>query len=142
MDQNKLNELKELAQKATPGPYKCEEMTAISLSNTDTDNSYYIVCTCDNDNIAEFDDAINKKANAEYFTAANPSVILALIDHIKQMKREQVWLAEQILCCSDEKTYCTYDCDRCFNIDTVEGWIEEARKEVNNGNQDNTKPTE
>lgn len=77
-----------------------------------------------------------------FIAAANPSVILALIEHIKQMKREQVWLAEQILCCSDEKSYCSYDCDRCFNIDTVEGWLEEANKETSNGNTDNTKPTE
>ena len=79
---------------------------------------------------------LGTRSDAEYIAAANPTVVLALIDHIKQLKKEHAWLAEQILCCSEDNLYCEFDCDRCYKIATVEEWLEEARKETSDDKGD------
>ena len=123
-----LSSLKDKAEKAHKAPWSVE---------TGFNDEICIMKSVEDDHsVKQFQLAemkyIGTREDAEYMAAANPAVVLALIDHIKQMEKQQVWLAEQILCCSDENTYCTYDCDRCYKIHTVEGWLEEARKETSN----------
>lgn len=119
MDQNKLNELKELARKATPGPYKCEDMIALSSSCSEAEK-YYNVYTYENEQIAEFDDAINKEANAKYFAAVNPQVVLALISEIGNLEKEL------------DEARCSAACEsgRVVRLEREADWLAERLSQV------------
>ena len=133
-----LINLKDKAEKAHRGPWSVETGFADEICIIRQDE--------DDNRIVQFQlakmECLGTRSDAEYMAATNPDVVLALIAKIEQMEKEQVWLAEQILCCSESNMYCQYSCDKCFRIDTVEGWLEEARKEVTNADKDNEQSTE
>lgn len=57
-----------------------------------------------------------------------------LLDENRRLEKEADWLAEQLLCCTDDNRVdtCSYEChDLCANI-TLEQWRQAARKAVEN----------
>ena len=148
MDTKKLNELNELAKKATPGPWFSiwvgDNMCSVSTDAQDDNKSIAIEPIAEND--------------AAYIAAANPQTILMLIEEIERLKKldelwrydyenmvahadeldkEADWLAkmQQYDVLDDEPTRCppnhviTKDCaDSC-----EECWRKAARKAISRG---------
>ncbi len=85
MDTNKL---KELAERATPGPWSCNRHWAIVggpiLEFTNGAAQQQIAMACGQSWMR--DDELRN--NAEFIAAANPKTILALLDEIDQLKAE------------------------------------------------------
>lgn len=60
--------------------------------------------------------------------------IKALNEKIAALEKENDWLSDQLLACTDGKEHhlCQYECDLCGKICTREGWRNAAREAVEN----------
>lgn len=129
MNQKQNTELKQLALKATPGPWVANQDGDGSLCvTTKPIGEHYIIIEP-----AEWDDA-------EYMAAVNPQVILELLANYERLEKEADWLACQL----EEKEHgCNY-CDE-YNKECIpslqtcgykgpENWREAARKALEEAN--------
>lgn len=75
-----ITELKELAEKATPGPW---------VAGDDEDSDYFLVGPCGDDGIVyQSVVKLHSEINADYIAAANPAEILELIAKLEDAKGE------------------------------------------------------
>lgn len=81
-----------------------------------------------------FDDSpcgVLKKANAAYIAAANPEIVIALIERIEELERQVDWLATQLADASLViEPPCGADCNPCDLACRQEQWREAARKAI------------
>lgn len=92
MNSEKLAELKGLAEKATPGPWKLLRPSVGIDSNwhvTDEGDTCVMHCY----GFAHAVDSVSQ-ANAAYISAANPTVVLALLTKIKELESQKTALVE------------------------------------------------
>lgn len=116
MDKDKLNELKELAEKATPGPWIYDEEDG-TIEPLETVGLRSIIAepTYSND--------------AAFIAAANPQTVLELIAEIERREKEADWLAARIIhLCDDLDCYCTVS--NCDGSASISGIREAAREAV------------
>ena len=81
-----INELRRLAQAATPGPWGVEDVGHKYIVSKSGDG--YIsreVCKLDGSTMSAF----RQKENGPFIAAANPTTIEALLDHIEAVKKER-----------------------------------------------------
>lgn len=75
-----ITELKELAEKATPGPW---------VAGDDEDSDYFLVGPCGDDGIVyQSVVKLHSETNADYIAAANPAAILELIAKLEDAQGE------------------------------------------------------
>lgn len=75
-----ITELKELAEKATPGPW---------VAGDDEDSDYFLVGPCGDDGIVyQSVVKLHSETNADYIAAANPAAILELIAQLEDAQGE------------------------------------------------------
>ena len=115
-----LAALEKLAQAATPGPW-----VVYTDSNFDghqiesEDGVERIVCP-------ETSDGVRREEDAEYIAAANPAVMLGLIDELRQARRERDWVIERVLVYGD---LCPYSGQHSIlGKDCMECWRKAARE--------------
>lgn len=156
-----LAELKSKAEYATPGPWEYREDNAAGY-NIESQNDYIVYSGTDSD--CECDYGCEKESNAAYIAAANPKVVLALLDEIDRLnklmalwrhdyevlvdtcskiRKEAHWLADQCATCADaasEAGVCDDgECgiDKC-KFGNADYFMEAARKAVETENEHNS----
>lgn len=85
MEEDKLNKLKELAQKATPGPWEQDACGGV-YSEAREDIPLDII-----------DDCLQSPDDAAYIAAANPQTMLAMIAKIEELEKDNANLSEYLL---------------------------------------------
>lgn len=68
-----INKLKELAERATPGPWTTDAAQSV-IADSDQLNSGWVICECFGS---------DEKANRDFMVAANPHAILGLLERLK-----------------------------------------------------------
>lgn len=90
MNKTELDRLKELAEKATPGPWMAHVFLGPEVLTTgDIIGKYQVVI--ENEVIANCD---NRNGDCAFITAANPATILAMIAEIEQLQNENQYLKD------------------------------------------------
>lgn len=141
MDKSELIRLKELAEKATPGPW-----VEFGLESGNGNSSYTVGIEKPGLDICRLDSQLyckNCLCNAAYIAAANPQTVLALIDDLvktkdalahcrdknSQLEKEADWLAEKASECAKGK--CWEECPvSCEGKDAAQMFRDAARKAV------------
>lgn len=120
--------LKELAEKATPGPWIMGEDGGV-YSEARRDIPVDII-----------DGLYTEAPDAAFIAAASPDVVLGLIERIGKLEKEADWLAERLkkVCnaydmCGMANESCPFDGEyRCYSEDL--DWREAARNAIAQGN--------
>ena len=79
MDREQINRLKELAQKATQGPWD---------TGASRHDPSWVVCRETGFQIADCQIRVNGYNNAAFISAANPAVVLALVERIERLEED------------------------------------------------------
>ena len=82
LTEKELDTLKAAAKAATPGPWSDEHNYRLDRHYVNCRNGTKEICECQN----WVEENIDGDANSAYIAAANPSVIIALIDELRQMR--------------------------------------------------------
>lgn len=86
MDTNKL---KELAERATPGPWVVDAQQSGAIFNIESKSGdLCIAMSQENPASTRLEMNEQRRVNAEFIAAANPQAILALLDEIDRLKAE------------------------------------------------------
>ncbi|OPA56531.1 ead/Ea22-like family protein [Pseudomonas aeruginosa] len=86
MDTNKL---KELAERATPGPWVVDAQQSGAIFNIESESGdLCIAMSQENPASTRLEMNEQRRVNAEFIAAANPQAILALLDEIDRLKAE------------------------------------------------------
>lgn len=109
-----LSDLKENAEKATPGPWVMEiddfdeDIIKITSLSRQKENKVEIASIpfTENENCSPNEFVKEQRRNADYLHAANPAVVLALIDRIEELEKEVDWLAGICRMFCEDFTYC------------------------------------
>lgn len=118
--------LKELAEKATPGPWIMGQDGEVYSEDQDDFPVDIIEGIC------------VEQSDAAYIAAASPDVVIALIEKIEKQEKEVEWLVDHVstlcgqiencdTCAYGDGAYCSID--RCLG-DDPEMWREAASKAV------------
>ena len=89
-----INELRLLAQAATPGGWYVERGNYVygCKEVTDGEEEWHPVIACTDDDEV----SINFEGNANFIAAANPAVINELLDRLEAAEKERDWNAERL----------------------------------------------
>lgn len=82
---NDLTKLKELAERATPGPWTTDAAQSV-IAESDQLNSGWVICECFGS---------DEKANREFIKNANPQAILGLIAEVERLRGQVDHLINQ-----------------------------------------------
>lgn len=97
-----LADLKEKAQKATPGSWYRNGIQIQTANQIPIAASLY--CP------GKHDAAMTAANDAAFIAAASPDVVLALIERIEKQEKEAGWLASQLSKCETDCEYCLPFC--------------------------------
>lgn len=89
----KLEELKQLAEAATPGPWRYRENNAAGY-DIESQDDFIVYSGVDSDYECEY--GCEKESNAAYIAAASPDFILAVIEDDMQLLRKNRRLSNEI----------------------------------------------
>lgn len=137
-----LADLKENAKKATAGPwFYGKDAENIGWQHPDS-NRVYANLRNQNNTIYGILVTVNYHVKscdhtASFIAAANPTVMLALIDKIDQLEKESDWLAKRLteFCDPDHDDQCCALCRKnCDNVEIKE-WRNAAKEALNTNGQ-------
>lgn len=119
MDREQINNLKVLAQSATPGPWKVHKNRTTGINGRY--KSWYVIHNPEMRKPDDCEDELfiggyafekhkgNIPNNAAFIATANPKAILELIEAYERLEEEADWLAQQASLMCD----CIENCDEC-----------------------------
>ncbi|HCF5141355.1 ead/Ea22-like family protein [Pseudomonas aeruginosa] len=107
MDTNKL---KELAERATPGPWVVDAQQSGAIFNIESESGdLCIAMSQENPASTRLEMNEQRRVNAEFIAAANPQAILALLDEIDRLKAENEALRGALQAVVDDPTWRSND---------------------------------
>lgn len=151
MTQEELAEIRELAEKATPGPwygyldYKENMIEAkgakwvMGLSPTSCPFTESIIKTCGEDAALSFEcptQVLISPDNLDYIVAANPKTVLALLAEVERLRKMARYIAEQMVHDGGAgfRWAGAFDGDgmRMYKTkeEAIQSWLDEASREV------------
>ncbi|HEJ9917878.1 TPA: ead/Ea22-like family protein [Pseudomonas aeruginosa] len=104
------NKLKELAERATPGPWVVDAQQSGAIFNIESESGdLCIAMSQENPASTRLEMNEQRRVNAEFIAAANPQAILALLDEIDRLKAENEALRGALQAVVDDPTWRSND---------------------------------
>ncbi|HCK4353401.1 TPA: ead/Ea22-like family protein [Pseudomonas aeruginosa] len=102
--------LKELAERATPGPWVVDAQQSGAIFNIESESGdLCIAMSQENPASTRLEMNEQRRVNAEFIAAANPQAILALLDEIDRLKAENEALRGALQAVVDDPTWRSND---------------------------------